>query len=127
MSHPTSTHNGLERVADSPDTCPMTRLTLVGANGNRFARLVTIGSTNVGTTEPAGTLVPIGAAHRTAHPGRYSSPALSPDSDGPISSPAKHRRAFRNAQRSIGLVGNGETAIEDADSGLDDGPDGEAA
>lgn len=127
MSHSKWTHTGLEPVVDSPDTFPMTRLTLVGADGNRITPLVATGSQHVGTTEPAGTLVPIGAAHRTARPGCHSSPAFSPNSRGPISSPTNNRRAFRNAPRSIGLVGNGETAVVDANSVFDDGPDGEAA
>ena len=126
MSHPRSTQPGLGGDGRRTDANRMARLTLVAADGNRVLQRVANEPPDGGTTGSVATLIPIGAAHRTARSVRGSSPTLSPDARTPISSPAKHDRAFRNARRTIGF-GQGETAVIDATSIFDGGPDGEAA
>jgi hypothetical protein len=127
MRQPDSTQPRLPAVPSGADTSTMTRLALVGADAHRAGRRAPAESDNAETAGRAGTLVPIQAARSFGYPRRRPSSHISPGTDGPNSSPAKSRRASRNALRSVGSFGNGENAVVVAIRDDDGGPDDEAA
>jgi hypothetical protein len=127
MRQPDSTQTRLRAVPSAADTSTMTRLALVGADADRAGRRAPAGSDNGETSGAASTLVSIRAARSFGSPRRRPSPCISPGTDGPNSSPAKSRRASRNALRSVGSFGNGEHAVVVAIRDDDGGPDDEAA